>query len=55
MLRPILLLLISVSAFAQTPRTNVVSGRRYPRIVVRGAFVVDGSGTPMAGPKDIVI
>src|ERR1035437_1354151 len=42
-------------ALAQTPRTNVVSGRRYPRIVVRGAIVVDGSGTPAAGPKDIVI
>src|ERR1700729_3686767 len=40
---------------AQTPRTNVVSGRKYARIVVRGALVVDGSGTPMAGPKDIVI
>src|ERR1700693_4728351 len=36
-------------------QTNVVSGRRYPRIVVRGALVVDGSGTPAAGPKDIVI
>jgi hypothetical protein len=53
-------LLLALAAFsailaAQTPRTNVVSGRRYPRIVVRGAFVVDGSGTPMAGPKDIVI
>src|ERR1700693_1998292 len=36
-------------------QTNVVSGRRYPRIVVRGALVVDGSGTPASGPKDIVI
>jgi hypothetical protein len=53
----ILLALAAFSAIlaAQTPHTNVVSGRRYPRIVVRGAFVVDGSGTPMAGPKDIVI
>jgi hypothetical protein len=40
---------------AQPVRTNVTSGKRYPRIVVRGAIVVDGSGTPAAGPKDIVI
>lgn len=53
----IIVALAAVSAFvsAQTPRTNVVSGRRYARIVIRGALVVDGSGTPMAGPKDIVI
>src|SRR5277367_4604115 len=53
----IVLALVVFSAIlgAQAPHTNVVSGRRYPRIVVRGAFVVDGSGTPMAGPKDIVI
>jgi hypothetical protein len=55
MMRRTLLLLIAVSAFAQTPRTNVTAGRRYPRLVVRGAIVVDGSGTPAAGPKDIVI
>jgi imidazolonepropionase-like amidohydrolase len=55
MMRRTLLLLIAVSAFAQAPRTNVTAGRRYPRLVVRGAIVVDGSGTPAAGPKDIVI
>ena len=31
------------------------TGKRYPRIVIRGAIVVDGSGTPASGPKDIVI
>ncbi|HLH40111.1 MAG TPA: amidohydrolase family protein [Bryobacteraceae bacterium] len=36
-------------------RTNVTPGHRYPRLVVRGALVVDGSGTPASGPKDIVI
>lgn len=51
----ILLALLAVAAILPAQRTNVVSGRRYPRIVVRGAFVVDGSGTPMSGPKDIVI
>src|SRR5215471_17054223 len=52
--RRALLFLFAISAFAQ-PRTNVTAGRRYPRLVVRGAIVVDGSGTPAAGPKDIVI
>jgi len=40
---------------AQAVRTNVTAGRRYPRLVIRGAMVVDGSGTPSSGPKDIVI
>jgi imidazolonepropionase-like amidohydrolase len=52
MLRSVLLILIAVSAIAQT---NVQSGKRYPRIVITGAMVVDGSGTPASGPKDIVI
>ena len=55
MLRTLVLLLIAAAAFAQTPKTNVQSGKRYPRIVIRGAIVVDGSGTPASGPKDIVI
>ena len=40
---------------AQQPRQNVKSGQRYARIVIRNATVVDGNGTPAAGPKDIVI
>ena len=44
MLRTFVLLLIAAAAFAQTPKTNVQSGKRYPRIVIRGAMVVDGSG-----------
>ena len=57
MLHRIALLLAVLSAFsgAQTIGTNAVSGKRYPRMVVRGAMVVDGSGTPAAGPQDIVI
>ena len=31
------------------------NGRRYPRLVIRNAMVVDGNGTPASGPKDIVI
>ena len=54
-MRCFILALIATVALAQTPRTNVESGKRYPRIVIRGAIVVDGSGTPASGPKDIVI
>src|SRR5947209_5959170 len=32
-----------------------VSGRHYPRLVIRNAMVADGNGTPASGPKDIVI
>lgn len=27
----------------------------YDRLIIRGAFVIDGTGAPMSGPKDIVI
>ena len=40
--------------FAQTDN-SFFSGRRYKRIVIRNATVVDGSGKPAAGPFDIVI
>jgi len=49
-------LLISVRPVrGQGQNSPIVSGRRYPRIVIRNATVVDGNGTPAAGPKDIVI
>lgn len=32
-----------------------VSGKRYQRLIIRNAMVVDGNGTPASGPKDIVI
>ncbi len=31
------------------------SGKRYPRLAIRNAIIVDGNGTPAAGPKDIII
>jgi cytosine/adenosine deaminase-related metal-dependent hydrolase len=48
-------LLGSPGLAAQTTKETVVSGRRYPRLVIRGAMIVDGNGTPASGPKDIVI
>jgi imidazolonepropionase-like amidohydrolase len=47
-----LLVLCSVlSLWGQT----VVSGHRYPRLIVRNAVIIEGNGTPASGPKDIVI
>ncbi len=39
----------------QATQQSVTSGRRYGRLVIRNAMVVDGNGTPASGPKDIVI
>lgn len=55
-MRTVLPVLLSCAlAAAQAPKTPVVSGKRYPRLVIRNAMVVDGNGTPASGPKDIVI
>ncbi|MBI3667727.1 MAG: amidohydrolase family protein [Acidobacteria bacterium] len=51
----VLLTLLAGSAGAQAPKQSVASGTRYRRLAVRNAMVVDGNGTPAAGPKDIVI
>src|SRR5712691_5765682 len=45
----------AVCLAAQSSSTKVVSGHRYPRLVIRNATVIEGNGTPAAGPKDIVI
>lgn len=47
--------LVIQSSVAQNARQTVTSGKRYPRLVIRNAMVVDGNGTPASGPKDIVI
>ena len=60
MSRLVLLMIVIVSlAVPLTTATQlkqpVVSGKRYPRLVIRNAMIVDGNGTPASGPKDIVI
>src|SRR5688572_24123386 len=47
--------MILTGVSAQSPKRTVISGQRYPRMIIRNAMVVDGNGTPAAGPKDIVI
>ncbi len=41
--------------FSQTPASSSDSGKKFKRIVIRNAMVVDGNGKPAAGPFDIVI
>ena len=45
------LAILSAIAGAQAP----TSGRRVHRLLIHNATVVDGNGTPAAGPKDILI
>src|SRR5262249_41681896 len=51
----VLAVVIPGYTLAQGQKPTVTSGKRYSRIVIRNATVVDGNGTPAAGPKDIVI
>ncbi|MBA3656233.1 MAG: amidohydrolase family protein [Gemmatimonadaceae bacterium] len=44
-------LLVLTSALSAQP----VSGKRYNRIIIRNATIVDGNGTPASGPADITI
>jgi len=54
MTRLLLFLLASGVLAAQSP-AKIISGKRYPRLIIRNAIVIEGNGTPAAGPKDIVI
>ena len=54
----IVLIIISVLSSAAQPQTlnaQITSGKRYNRVVIRNAIIIDGNGTPASGPKDIVI
>ncbi len=51
----ILALLAFAAALNLAAQNLPVSGRRYARMVIRNATVIEGNGTPAAGPKDIVI
>ena len=54
-LRNFVPLTIAVTFIAAELGAQPVSGRRYDRLVIRGATMVDGNGTPASGPVDIVI
>lgn len=44
-----------ITGFVPAQTRQAEHGRRYPRLVIRNATVIDGNGTPASGPKDIVI
>lgn len=49
----IALFIFAVCSFAQAPAP--AHGKRYARLVIRNAMVVEGNGTPARGPLDIVV
>jgi imidazolonepropionase-like amidohydrolase len=52
----LLLALGAFSALAALGQTSQIeSGKRYGRLVIRNAIVIEGHGTPAAGPKDILV
>lgn len=53
MIRIALALLAAGALIAQPAK--IVSGRRYPRLIIRNATIIEGNGTPASGPKDIVV
>lgn len=53
--RAISLLFLVSFFFQSTLSAQITSGKRYSRLVIRNAMIVDGSGRPAAGPYDIVV
>ncbi len=48
-------LLVLCAAAGSAQMAKIESGRRYHSIVIRNATVIEGNGTPAAGPKDILV
>lgn len=34
---------------------GVKSGERYERLIIRNVFLIDGNGTPLRGPVDVIL
>ncbi|MCA1591917.1 MAG: amidohydrolase family protein [Acidobacteria bacterium] len=49
------LLAAAVAATGRQSTETVAHAKRYRRLIIRNAIIVDGNGTPASGPKDIVI
>ena len=50
-----LVLLIIMTGHLMGQTKGIVSGERYDRLVIRNVIAVDGKGTPIRGPMDIII
>ncbi len=55
MLRPGIVLCCACLPLLLAQSARVESGKRYSRMVIRNAMVVEGNSTPASGPKDILI
>jgi hypothetical protein len=55
LLAPAAVLFLAGAVAAQNAGQAPSSGRRYHRLLIHNAIVVDGNGTPASGPKDVVI
>jgi len=51
----IFLVLTAAALSAQPSYVSTLHGQRVPRLLIRGAMVVEGVGTPAAGPRDVLI
>ncbi len=51
----VLFIAVLLTASLSAQKTNAEHGKRAARLIIRNAIVIDGSGTPASGPKDIVI
>ena len=50
-----LAVIAGVAAGLSAETRGVEHGRRYDRLVIRNAMVIDGKGTPMRGPMDVIV
>ncbi len=48
-------LILTLGSALPGQTSNIESGRRYDRLIIRNVMMVDGNGTPAQGPVDIVI
>ena len=57
LVRPLVLLALTASTLAAqiSTVTGVTHGQRPRRLAIRNASVIDGNGTPMRGPMDIIV
>ncbi|HEY8164808.1 MAG TPA: amidohydrolase family protein [Gemmatimonadaceae bacterium] len=51
----LLIALFAIASDLGAQTTTARHGVRTPRLIIRGAMIVDGNGTPARGPADIVI
>jgi len=51
----VMILAVGSASLAGAESRGIEHGRRYDRLVIRDVLVIDGKGTPMRGPMDVVV